>query len=335
MRYLIKNIIPCLFLILTFFSCSRDEDTFTVVQENEYYSKETNIKTLLREINPQDEALRFTYKNDQRQPYNQPLDLGAFKDRILYELTPLSFNDRFGEVYRGKVEVSIEYVNKPKDFLRRGFNTQWEDHQLLEFDFALRMIFTDEKGYRLNLREGLEISIISTGTFIAERIFTLKDPDQGWPYLWMDHPLQEALNAKAKKIVDGGNEFIQYDFQMKDNSWLGFGRKSQEIQNQNLCLDVNNSDIEQDTDMDNTMAFALLNTEEVQLVQLHFDESTGTFCTASYPKDQISRIIVCSMNNYVDYYYHESFYQETSGENLSIQHDKVELTTMIERLSSI
>ncbi len=317
-------------------SCDRSEDNFTVVDGNEYYSEDSNIETLLREINPQEEILHFSYKNDQVQPYDQQLDLGAFTDRILFELTPLSFEDRFGDVYRGKVEVYIEYANKSKDYLRRGFNTQYEDMSLLQFDFALRMIFTDDKGYRLNLREpGLEISLISTGDFIAEDIFTLKDPDSGWPYIWKDHPLKDEFNASTTIVTEGGNEFIQYDFIMKDNQWVAFGKMSESEYREELCVEINNSE-ETLADEEKTMAFAVVNnTSGVEIVQFRFDEGSSSFCTVTYPKEQISRIVICSMSNYVDYFYHESFFQDKSSENIVIQHDEVELETLIESLSSI
>jgi hypothetical protein len=307
----------------------QEEDDFEVVSSNDVYAKDSNIETLLKELKP-DPIINFTYANENEFPLTQPLSL-ATNERIQCLLTPLSFLDRNGNIYRNKVNVSIEYLNLPQDFLRNGLNTQDRNKHLIKFDFAIRLIFTDNKGYRLDLvEEGMEVTMVSEGDFLSNEVYSLDDPSS-YPIYWKVHPLKEKMNVQSRTISENGETLFAYDFIMKNNQWIAFGSPSDYEEIMELCLE---------TDMglnvrDKTMAYGIVPTDGIQVLQFSADTNENYFCNNNYPSNATVKLVLCSMDNYVEYFYHESILRDNADNYLEIMQESSSLQDMLSRLSAI
>ena len=333
---IMKSIVYILFLgsILLFFSCAEEDSNFIPISENEVYASDTNLETLLKELKPKpnerpSSVFEFEYANTQV----IPTDFGfspTTEDGVVFDLVPYGFYDRQDELYRGPVTVRIEYLNTPQAFIRNGLSTMSKEGQLLDLDFAVRLIFEDDRGYRLTLsEEGMPITLSSEGLFLSDELYTLLTPGY-YPYEWVVHPNKERMKFKSAETQVNGRTVYEYQMTLFDNSWLAFGKPSQHGNYKTFCVTpdqlLNNSD--------KTMVYATLDDSENQIIQFLKMEEANGFCTNSYPNNAVVKLVACSMDNYVDFYYNDEVLRNIPGNNMEISQEVSGIEEILLRLSA-
>lgn len=321
--------------LLLVFSCAEEDSNFIPISENEVYASDTNLETLLKELKPEtnerpSSVFEFEYANSQV----IPTDFGfspTTEDGVLFDLTPYSFYNRQEELYRGPVTVRLEYLNTPEAFIRNGLSTMNHDGALLDLDFAVRLIFEDDRGYRLGLGEaGMPIVLRSEGLFLSEDVYTLTDA-RNYPYDWDVHPDKEDMEFESFVKQINGRTVYEYKMTMYDNSWLAFGKKSLHESFKTFCIQPG----EALDDPDKTMAFAVLSDSENQIVHFTKSEEASGFCTDSYPNNALVTVLACSMDNYVDFYYTDDLLRNIPGNNIEISQEVSGIEEIVRRLSAI
>lgn len=321
--------------ILFLFSCVEEDSNFIPISENEVYASDTNLETLLKELKPKtierpSSVFEFEYANTQV----IPTDFGfspTTEDGIIFDLVPYGFYNRQNELYRGPVLVHLEYLNTPESFIRNGLSTMRDDGQLLDLDFAVRLIFEDNRGYRLNLgEEGMPITLRSEGLFLSEELFTLQNP-RNYPYKWSVHPDKERMELETAAEQISGKTVYEYQMTIFDNSWLALGKASLHESYKNFCV-VPDQLL---NDSDKTMVYATLDDSENQIVQFLKMGGTNGFCTDSYPNNAVVKLVACSMDNYVDFYYTDELLRNIPGNNMEISQEVSGIEAILRRLSAI
>lgn len=318
-----------LLLVFSLLACDSDNEYFEVIDEGEYYANENNVETLMRRIKA--EPIRFEYNNQSFRSIKYPLEIGNNEEHIAFDLTQLSFSDSSGQVYRGAVDVSYEYIYQDKGLIRRGMTSLSDNMDVLNLNIAFRLIFTDTDGERLLLNNnGLPLSIRRKSNRPAKELFSVSTTTHGYPIKWIPHSESDKMDLQVTEIMESGEKLFEYNLQLQDDQWVALGRKSDPFIEASICITLDKSEL---NTSENTILYAILDSDESTILPLEYN---GTqFCSTKYPENSQIRIIACSLSDYVEYFYSEIYYHHEMGEDVSMMTESISLEDLISTLEDI